>query len=135
MSDLLSNKELFIIDTRTVSNGKQGLQGWEYVELTDNPEYAQLCGLAKERRLEEKFPREDRRLLYDASNFHTPRMMSETPVRFKTDSDGLIGIKDEATAKKILEILQLQDKEIKLSKYGKQFGESPLPAATEVKKK
>lgn len=134
MGKILENKDLFVIDTRTVSNGKQGLKGWSYVELTDNPEYAQLCGLAKERRLEEKFPREDRRLLYDASNFHTVRMMNETPVRYETDEDGLIGIKDEADAKRILVILQQCDKDIKLSKYGKQFGEAPQPAA-EVKKK
>lgn len=129
----LKDLDNWIIDTKTTSNPK-GVQGWQFVELKDHPEYAHLCELALSKTLADKFPRDDRRITFDASNYHTDRMMKETKPKYFSDEDGLISVNVEADAKRILADFQKLDKDVKLSKYGRQFGEAPIPAA-DVKKK
>lgn len=116
----LKDLENFILDTKTISNGMKGRKV-DFVELTDHPEYASLCEMQLSNTLADRFPRDDKRISFDASNYHTPKMMKETAPRYSADEDGLIFIKDETEAKRVLEILQKTDKGISLSKYGKQF--------------
>ena len=119
----LKDLENFIIDTKTVSNGMKGMKV-EFVELTDHPEYAQLCKMQLDNSLADRFPRDDKRISHDATNYHDARMMKQTSPRYVADEDGFMFIKDEDEAKRVLESLQKLDKDIKLSKYGKQFGEA-----------
>lgn len=123
MEPTLKNTDFWIIDTKTYSNRYKGLD-WEYVELTDNSQYAKLVEWENDYTLSEKHPRLDMRISGQATNYHTPLMMNTTEPRLKADKDGLIFIKDQETAKKVLTELQKNDKDIKLSKYGKQFDEA-----------
>lgn len=116
----LKTDKYFVISTQTQSNNFKGRKV-DYTELTDHPEYAQLCEMQLSNTLADKFPRDDNRIRHDATNYHTPKMMKETPARYSTDEDGFMFIEDEAEAKKVLDILQKTDADIHLSKYGKQF--------------
>lgn len=117
----LFDPEHYIIDTKTIScpNGRQV----EYRDLLKNEEYARWAQLEKDRKLnkEKEFMMEDRRVNAVASNFHNVRHITEETMVAKTDDEGLIFIEDEALAKKFLETMQTVDKDIRLSKYGKQF--------------
>lgn len=123
---MLKSSEYFIIDTRTTSNRGKGR--WvEFKDLKDSVEYKKLLDAEANRTLSELFPRLPQGVNETASNFHTDRMLRETPdqvVKDAEDFDGLLYIKDEDVAKTLLAQLQQVDKEIKLSRYGLQFSES-----------
>lgn len=121
---MLKDTKYYIIDTRTPSNRNKGR--WvECKELSHNAEYKKLLDLEMDRRLAEMFPRLPFGVNEAASNFHTDRMLKETPdlvtKEKPEDFDGLLYIESEEVAKKLLADLQVVDKDIKLSRYGLQF--------------
>lgn len=121
---MLKNTEYYIIDTRTTSNRGQGR--WvECKDLATNPEYKKLLDLEASRQLSDMFPRLPFGVNEAASNFHTDRMLKETEDLISKESpqdfDGLLYVKSEDLAKKLLQDLQSVDKDIKLSRYGLQF--------------
>jgi hypothetical protein len=121
--------EVFVIDTKTISNRYKGRQV-EYKDLSRNEEYKKLLKAQDERILADMFPRIPVQVAGNAANFHTMDMYKDPKTDCAWyDAEGLIFVKEEEIAKKLLADLQLADKDIKLSKYGRQFG-SPEPKET-----
>lgn len=120
-------QDFYLIDTKTLSNEYKGID-FEYRQVDANPEYAELLKLQKERKLQERFAGESlpAEIKRSANNFHVEEMYTGDPNTLVCEDigEGLIPIEDEETAKKVLEILLRRDKDIKLSRLGKQFTEA-----------
>ena len=116
--------DTFVIDSRTPSNRYKGRQV-EYKDLSRNEAYKKLLKAQDERTIADMSPRIPPAIAGNASNFHTMDMLKDPKTDCAWyDTEGLIFIKEEKIARKLLEDLQLIDKDIKLSKYGKQFSAS-----------
>lgn len=126
---LLTTDEFYILDTRTPSNPK-GRQ-IEYKDLTKNAEYAALIKKEEERTLADMFPHlATREINRSATNFHSQRMLDDPACKIEEvcDEDGLVFIhktkKEELM--KLWKSLLLIDKDVKLSKYGKQLTDKEM---------
>lgn len=140
---LLTTEEFYILDTRTISNSFKGRQ-IEYKDLTKNVEYATLLKKEQEGSLAEMFPHLSvREVNRSATNFHSQRMLNDPACKVEEvcDEDGLMFFhkahKDEMV--KLWKSLLLIDKDVKLSKYGKQLTPKELevvfPPAKSAEKK
>jgi hypothetical protein len=99
------------IHTKT-KGSPEGRCDFEYVVLTDNPEYAELVQLEKDKKL----PRTDPKLTPRAWHLHTTEMLEDTPPRVQANVDGTIEIDYDQPelARRVMDILQNLDHTIYL---------------------
>ncbi len=115
----------YIIDTKT-SDAPLGRM-FTYEDFEANKEYKELKEMAKNRTLEDKFPKMDSRLAKRAENFHSVEHLTPEVHKYETDDEGMLWIPqdDPEAAKRAYRSLSTIDPKVKVVSFG-----LPIPGVT-----